>query len=303
MIRAIGSDVIGPEGILRMEAMEAQEYPLRIGRVLQETLLTGVACLVATVTLREFVLPELPGAAGLLLFNFAMLALIFLRWRSRIRIDEEGIEWRRSKQTVVTRLRWDEVDELFLLGRDGFEVRGGGRSVRLSRGYRIPWNARDLCSDRLAGLRERLRDRALRDGQLVFRMPTARLRAHAVYLAAILFLTGLTGLMLAPLFRPGRLGFPVFIVIFGGSWLWGLRRRASRLGTIVTLYPDGLLVRRLDGRDRIPWSDLASSEWDGRGGLILTLHSGRRIPLPARLGNITLLEEFVEEGRQAAARR
>ena len=193
----------------------------------------------ATVTLREFVLPGLPGASGLVLFNFAILALVFLRWRSRIRLDEEGVEWRRSKQTVVTRLRWDEVEELFLLGRDGFEVRGAGRSVRLSRGYRIPWNARDLCSDRLAGLRDRLRDRALRDGQLVFRMPTARLRAHAAYLAAILFLTGLTGLILAPLFRPGRLGFPVFIVIFGGSWLWGLRRRASRLGTIVTLDPVG----------------------------------------------------------------
>ena len=49
------------------------------------------------------------------------------------------------------------------------------------------------------------------------------------------------------------------------------------------------------------WSDLASSEWDARGGLELVLHSGRRISLPPGLGNISLLEEFVEEGRQTAA--
>jgi len=277
-------------------------YRFRGGRVFLEG--TGVvfAGLIAPRIVREFALPLLPGLAGPVLVAVLLLALLLTRWRSRIRLDAEGIE-RRSGGRLGTRLAWDEVDELFLLGRDGFEVRGAGKSIRLSGAYRIPWNARDLCSERLAGLRDRLRDRALRDGELAFRMPAARLRAHASYLAAVLFLTAITGLLLAPLFRRGRLGFPVFIVFFGGSWLWGLRRRASRLGTVVTLYPDGLLVRRLDGRDKVAWSDLASTEWDGRGGLVLTLQSGRKIPLPPSLGNITVLEDFMEEGREAAGAR
>jgi hypothetical protein len=282
--------------------MEPQGYRFRGGRVFLEG--TGVvfAGLIAPLVVREFALPSIPGPTGPVLVAVLLLALILTRWRSRIRLDMEGIE-RRSGNRLVTRLAWDEVDELFLLGRDGFEVRGAGKSVRLSSAYRIPWNARDLCSERLTGLRDRLRDRALRDGELAFRMPATRLRAHASYLVSVLFLTVVTGLLLAPLFRRGRLGFPVFIVFFGGSWLWGLRRRASRLGTVVTLYPDGLLVRRLDGRDKIAWSTLASTEWDGRGGLVLTLQSGRKIPLPPSLGNITVLEEFMEEGREAAAAR
>jgi len=282
--------------------MEPQVFRFRGGRVFLEGTGVVLAGLIAPLVVREVALPGLPGLAGPLLVAGLLLYLILTRWRSRIRLDLEGIE-RRSGGRLVTRLAWEEVDELFLLGRDGFEVRGAGKSVRLSGVYRIPWNARDLCSERLAGLRDRLRDRALRDGELAFRMPAARLRAHASYLVAVLFLTGITGLLLAPLFRRGRLGFPVFVVFFGGSWLWGLRRRASRLGTVVTLYPDGLVVRRLDGRDKVAWSDLASTAWDGRGGLVLTLQSGRKIPLPPSLGNLTVLEEFMEEGREAAAAR
>ena len=36
------------------------------------------------------------------------------------------------------------------------------------------------------------------------------------------------------------------------------------MGTVVHLYRDGLLIRRLDGRDKVAWSDLAATEWDGK---------------------------------------
>lgn len=287
--------------------MEPHLYRFRGGRVFAE-LLVFVAFSMAAVLLAGSAVPVLVGGERLVPILLAtQVAGLFLlgvfRWRSRIRADAAGIEWRRSRTTVVTRLEWDEVEELFLVDRDGYEVRGAGKAVRVSGAYRVPWNARELCSERLAGLRDRLRARALRDGELVFRMPTGRLRAHGAYLLSILFLTAITAVGVAPLLRQGRFGLPVFLVFFGGSWLWGLRRHASRLGTIVTLYRDGLQIRRLDGRDTVAWSDVEETEWDGRGGLLLRRRSGKAVPLPPGLGNITLLEEFIEEARASAASR
>jgi hypothetical protein len=287
--------------------MEPQVYPFRGGRVSAELFLFA-ALAAAFVLIVVGFFPGLVESDHILPLVLAVqvlgaLLLGFFRWRSRIRLDGTGIEWRRSRDKVRTRLEWEEVEELFLVGRDGYEVRGAGKAIRVSSAYHVPWNARDFCSARLFGLRDRLRARALREGELVFRMPTGRLRAHGVYLLSILFLTGITALGVIPLFRKGRFGFPVFFIFFGGSWLWSLRRRASRLGTIVTLYRDGLLLRRLDGRNRIAWSDVEETEWDGKGGLIVRMKSGKTQPLPPGLGNLTILEEFIEEARSAAGSR
>jgi len=287
--------------------MEPQEFRFRGGRIALEAWLAGVAWLVLA-----FSAPELlPRDAESRMLRTVLVAslplplvlLAVLRWGSRIRIDRDGIERRRSRKKVLMRIEWDEVEELFLLGRDGFEVRGAGKAIRIAAYHANAWRARELSSEQLGGLRDRLRNRALRDAELVFRMPGSPWKAHLSYLLAILILTGLTGLILAPFLLKRRMGFPFFIILFGGSWLWNLRRRASRLGTRVSLYKDGLLVRRLDGRDRIAWSEIAATEWDAQGGLILVLGSGRRIPLPPSLSNIALLEEFVEEGREAASAR
>jgi hypothetical protein len=282
--------------------MEPQVYRFRRRRILLELCLVGAAGGLLFLALDGEVDRRILESAGPALVGIALLLLTVFRWRSRIVFDQEGVEGRRSRDRGGTRLAWGEVDELFLLGASEFELRGAGKAVRVSRRYRVPWNARDLCSERLGGLRQRLRDRALQDGVLVFRMPVPRLKAHVAYLLAILFLTGVTGLLLAPLFHRGRIGLPIFI-LFGGSWLWGLRRRASRMGTVVHLYRDGLLIRRLDGRDKVAWSDLAATEWDGKGGLVLTLRTGRKIPLPPSLANIALLEEFAEESRGTATAR
>ena len=283
--------------------MQPQEFRFRGGRMALEVILAWLVPGIGFLALREDVPSLLRGAGYLGSVGLALLLLAVFRWRSRIRIDRDGIEWRRSRDRVVRRLEWEEVDELFLLGPSEFEVRGAGKAVRVSAFYQDHDRARHLSSARLGALRERLRARALRDAELTFRMPARRWKAHVSYLLAILILTAVTGLLLAPIFLRGRFGFPIFVVLLGGSWLWGLRRRASQLGTVVTLYRDGLLVRRLDGRDRVAWSEIAATEWDRKGGLELQLRSGRNLSLPPNLGNISLLEEFVEEGRQAAAQR
>jgi len=233
---------------------------------------------------------------GVAVSILGFLLLSWLRWRRRFVIDAGGVELRRSTNRVVTRLEWGEVDEIFLLGWAGFELRGAGKSIRLKGPYRFLDRARDRCAPRLTGIRNHLRTRALRDGKVVFRMPDEAWKAHLAYLGAILILTVLTGLALAPLFKGRFYGLPVVFVFFGGSWLWGLRKRASGLGTRVTLHREGLVVKRLDGKERIAWPDFDHSEWNEKGGLDLVLHSRRVLALPASLGNIAMLEEFLREG-------
>jgi hypothetical protein len=236
-----------------------------------------------------------------LLIGLAASTLLFAllcwgRWRRRFVIDAGGVELRRSSTRVIRRLEWDEVDEIFLLGWAAFEIRGAGKSIRLKGPYRGLDRARDRCAPRLGGIRNHLRTRALQDGKVVFRMPDEAWKAHLAYLGAVLVLTVLTGLALAPLFKGRFFGFPVIFVFFGGSWLWGLRKRASGLGTRVSLQREGVVVKRLDGKERIAWPDFDHSEWNEKGGLNLVLKSRRVLRLPPSLGNIAMLEEFLREG-------
>jgi len=63
---------------------------------------------------------------------------------------------------------------------------------------------------------------------------------------------------------------------------------------------EGLEVRRLDGKDKIPWDALERTEWNEHNGINLVLRSRRVISLPPSLANIGLLEEFLHEGRRVA---
>ena len=242
-----------------------------------------------------------PGDRPALVFGAwtaTLLAVGFLawrRWRSRFVIDDRGVEFRRSKRGSGLRVEWDEVEEVFLLGPAAVELRGAGKRMRLGRAYSRLALARDRIARRMGGIRERLRARALVEGRIDFRMPWGAWKAHLSYLAAVLVLTGITGLCLAPLFEGRIFGYPMVFVFFGGGWLWGLRKKASVLGTRVTLQREGILVRRLDGRDRIAWEDLDRAEWSEGDGLNLVLRSCRVVPLPPSLGNIVLLEEFLRE--------
>jgi len=234
---------------------------------------------------------------GLVLGAVLLGMLTWFRWRSRIVLDDQGVEWRRSGRSAGMRLNWDEVDEFFLTGGATFELSGRGGRIRFTGYYEDVSRARDLCLPRLSGMRDLLRSRAFRDGSLVFRMPGGRWKAHAAYLAAVLILSGVTWYCLATLLGRRFNGLPFVFLFFGGSWLWGLRRRASGMGTRVTLHRQGLLVRRLDGKDRVTWDALERTQWNTNGGLDLVLRSRKVISLPPALGNIGLLEEFIQEGR------
>lgn len=284
--------------------MELLQCRFRSDRMLAEAIFAIVACFVLTSPFAGALDPRLdrfpefliPGA---LAASVVLSLLTGRRWRSRILLDERGVEWRRSRRRVVARLDWSEVDEFFLMGGIGFELRGAGRRIAFTELYADIYHARDLCLPRLSGMRDLLRSRALRDGAIVFRMAGGRWKAHAAYLGAVLILTGITWYCVATLFNRTFRGFPFVILFFGGSWLWGLRKRASGMGTRVTLRPEGLLVRRLDGTDRVSWEDLERTQWNSNGGLDLVLRSRRVISVPSALANIGLLEEFIQEGAGA----
>jgi hypothetical protein len=282
-----------------MAAMEPLECRFRLTRALGEGILILLSELLPVGVLASQLDPsDLPavvaGVGPATVLAFAIFG--WGRWRSRFVVDDRGAEFRRSKGRLVTRLDWDEVEEIFLLGPSEFELRGAGKRVRLRPAYANVALARERCAPRLAGIRERLRARALREGRVGFRMPGGSWKPHLFYFAAVLVLTGITGLCLAPLLRGRFFSYPILVVFFGGSWLWGLRKRASVMGTRVILQREGIVVRRLDGRDRIAWEELDRPEWNGQDGLDLVLKSRRTISLPSALGNIAMLEEFLREG-------
>jgi hypothetical protein len=230
----------------------------------------------------------------------ALGGLIAFRWRARFLVYEQGVEFRLSANARPSRLDWSEIDELFLLNDTQFELRGAGRHLRFAGPYEDLYSARQACLPRLERIRETLQTRALREGKVTFGMPGGRWKAHVLYLGAVLILTGVTFYCLATLLhRKVRTGLPFILLFFGGSWLWGLRKRASGLGTRVVLQREGLVVRRLDGKDKIPWEDLERTEWNEHNGLNLVLRSRRVIALPRSLANLGLLEEFLHEGRRA----
>jgi hypothetical protein len=287
--------------------MELRDYRIRPGLILGEVagalglgLLLVLALTAAFEKFPDRCPPELSLSLGVLIL---FLVWSLLRWKSRIRVDPSGIRAIRLPRTAGTRLAWEEIDELFRFGPLEFELRGRGKRIRFTDSYADVPSALQQVSVGLAGLRDRLRDQALKESELVFRTPHSRWTGHLLYLGAVLLLTALTGLVVWSFLHAARIGFPVFLVFFGGGWLWKLRARVSRLGMRVALYRDGLVVRRLDGSDKIAWSELDRTEWTARGDLLLKLRSGREILLPSTMGNISILEEFLDENRGLAGSR
>src|SRR5690349_13092963 len=148
------------------------ECRFRGSRILVEVLLVLLALIPLSLTFqhvaaeRELILSLVFGPPAL-----AIAVLLIFRWRSRFVIDPQGLEFRRSNGVLRKRLGWDEIEELFILGPEEFELRGAGRSIRLTAAYNGVDQARAAVSRRLGSLRERLHNRALQEGELVFRMP------------------------------------------------------------------------------------------------------------------------------------
>jgi hypothetical protein len=285
--------------------MESLTCRFRIGQAVWEAVL-GIALSFLVVTPFTLELDSrrmesrgvfVPGASA----SLALIGiLLWRRWRSRFVVDEGGVEFRRSARKAGARLDWGEIEEVFLLSSSGFEIRGGGRRFRLTDIYENVFSAREKCARRMERVRDHLQARALQEGKVVFQMPGGRWKAHLAYLLSVLVLTGATGLCVAQLLKRSMVGFPVVIVLFGGSWLWGLRKRASGLGTQVTLDRGGVEVRRLDAAERFAWEELDRTEWNDKDGLDLVLRAGRVVSLPSALGNIALLEEYLRDGRAGA---
>src|SRR6185436_7376156 len=142
--------------------MQSLECRFRLGRALGEATIAFLAFFIALLFVENFPDPRgyltSVGGGFLLLFG----GLLWGRWRSRFVVHEQGVEFRRSRNAVVTRLDWSEIDELFLLDDTHFEVCGAGRQIRFSGPYDDLYSARQACLPRLERIRESLQARALR---------------------------------------------------------------------------------------------------------------------------------------------
>jgi hypothetical protein len=284
-----------------MPEMESLQCRFRVDRAILEALAgtlfsVGIGALAPQAIDPRLISSDQAFLGGFFVSMLFLPLLFRLRWRSRFRMDDRGVEFRRSGGRLATRLDWGEIDEIFLLGPVDFELRGGGRRIRFAGPYDHLEQACERCAPRLDGIRDQLRSRALEEGRVVFRMPAGTWKAHLAYLGAVLVLTAMTGFCLAPLFKRSFFSFPIVVVLMGSGWLWSLRKRASGLGTRVMLHRQGIVVRRLDGKDRVPWRDFDHSEWNEGDGLNLVLRSRRVISLPASLSNLAMLEEFLRAG-------
>ena len=115
--------------------------------------------------------------------------------------------------------------------------------------------------------------------------PTRRYRhSSAITVAAvIMMIAGLSVLRWQP-----YLAFLLLIPLGVAIWSW-------RAGTDIA--PDAITVRAALGSRRVPWSDVAQLQPDGRGHVEAVLTSGNRITLTAV--PVDMLAELVKPDQQS----
>src|SRR5262245_33020036 len=124
--------------------MQPLECRFRLGRAMGEGALLLLATFIALMWARE--MAPTRGTEGVALSGSVLLGLCLgWRWRSRFRVDEQGVEFRRTPFRVSRRLEWAEIDELFLLDATQFEVRGAGRVLRFAGPFDNLYSARQAC--------------------------------------------------------------------------------------------------------------------------------------------------------------
>lgn len=235
--------------------------------------------------------------AGFSLLPLSLLA--FFRWRSRLVLGSEGIAYLRSAGRPGLRLEWGQIREIFFLGSGELKIRGPAGSIRLTQAYRGHQEASRLIRQRSrTAIRARLEEEYRERGAAVFSAPWPAMGAHALYLFVVLLLACVSTYLVWQAWRLRHLHSPLWSVAGGSTWLFGLwqaRRAASWLGGGVTLRPSGLTVRRLDGEHRIGWEDVLGAAWGRKGGLEVTMVSGRRLEIPASIANLDFLRRMIEE--------
>jgi len=236
--------------------------------------------------------------------GFALLPMPFLaifRWRTRLKIDSEGISTFRSGDDPSLRIGWGEVRELFRTDKTALLVRGPSGSILVTANYQDHEDALRIIRERAgAAIGERLRSEYRERGAVTFQASWSRAWAHAFYLAALLALSGYSTYLVWAMWR-----FHTFSMSWRGStlaggliwlyFLWQARHAASWTGGRVTMKPAGLAIRRLDGEKLIGWEDVVGVEWNKYGGLDVRLCTGKRVALPYSLGNLPVLKRFIEE--------
>jgi len=223
----------------------------------------------------------------------------YFRWRSRIVVDSEAVEYYRSGKRPQVRMEWAEVREVFILGPRQFKVRGTAGAICLTKDYadheagaRIFWERSREAID------GRLRTAYREAGMATFPAPWPALGAHALYLIMVLMLTSYTTYLVWNAWRAWQTHWPLWSLL-GGSiwlyWLWEARKGVSWMGGGVTLRPSGLTVRRLDGERRIGWEDVQGANWSKKGGLEVRMFSRKRLIIPHTIGNLEFLRRMIEE--------
>src|SRR5690349_16182479 len=91
--------------------MQLMECRFRRDQAVIEALFFTIASLMATAPFADMVDDRLHGfpenfLPGLALGALFLSALTWARWRSRIVLDDQGVEWRRSRRSAGTRLSW-----------------------------------------------------------------------------------------------------------------------------------------------------------------------------------------------------
>ncbi len=218
-----------------------------------------------------------------------------LRWRIYGHLDSGGISVRPSREAAADDLPWSEVEEIFLGAGLDFELRGGGRRVRVPRGVEV---ARDLWAEMhvraLPVVRERLRGRMNEGVSLSFRGPRSRPWLYRAITAAML--------AVAVAHVPG-VRSPLAAVAVAGSlflWLrvfWEAREVASWLTAEVVVAPEVLGIRRLGREQRFLRAELGEAQLDRRGWLVIPRPDARPLRIPPVLANFRFLTELLRDGR------
>lgn len=218
-----------------------------------------------------------------------------LRWRIYGHLDSGGISVRPSREAAADDLPWNDVEEIFLGSGLDFELRGGGRRVRVPRGVEV---AKDLWAEMhvraLPVVRERLRARMHEGVSLAFRGPQARPWLYRALSAAMLAVAAahVWGVR-SPLAAAGAAGS----LFLWGFLLWEARELASWLTAEVVVAPEVLGIRRLGRERRFLRAELGEARLDRRGWLVIPRQNARPLRMPPVLANFRFLTELLRDGR------
>lgn len=232
-----------------------------------------------------------------LAFPFILVPLAWIRWRRRVRVDDEGVVLLQGEREAV-RLRWEEVEAFAQAGLSGVELRGGGRTLRVGQdvdGVGELWlRVRARCEGRiLDGLRERFR----KGEEIQLKVPGSPLLAQGVYWGITLLLAAAT-LLLAWKGWTSRSfgGLGVWIqILFWYPVLLVYRRELPWRGGWVRVGPEGLVLKRAAATWRVPWTDVVSLSPQDVYAWKLHRKSGRSLYVHPGLLNLQALGRLVGE--------